>query len=387
MKDIFERKKIKLTVKSPVHIGSVDQKITRFEYIQSGQFVYQVSEERLSRFLQKVNLIDSYISAVSREGNRFRLLDFLNQKRINLKENHLIDLSGHRRSKLVGDASQLTEYKPFIRDGFNNVFIPGTSIKGVFRTAILYTFLSSFRETNPQIFQQTINDKISKDIDFRKEKRIKNKNLFEWGIKKWFEGFKLSDSDITQSPHTDWLRMLHISDAYSSGDIETILIPVNVLKKETHGWQYKRESSGNTTIWVECIPENIVLEFEASWDKNLLDEFKKANNQMNLPKNIDEVMKNISKCSNDVIRFEKEFTDTHDLQKWYKNNTSNFRIGFGSGMTSTTIIMLLPDNLRKKIRNFAGKDKRDDIAPKSRRVWLKNNLPTPLGWAVLEMVG
>jgi len=74
------------------------------------------------------------------------------------------------------------------------------------------------------------------------------------------------------------------------------------------------------------------------------------------------------------------------LESWYKNNTSSFRIGFGSGMVSTTIAMLLDDNLRKKVRNYAGLNRGNDIAPKSRRVWVKNNNPIPFGWAMLEII-
>jgi CRISPR-associated protein Csm5 len=337
--------------------------------------------------LQKKKLIDSYVSAVSREGCRFKLLEFFKNKGITLKEDDLIYLSGGRKTKLQGDASRLTEYRPFIRDGFGDIFIPGTSMKGVIRTAILYNFLSTFKKADSQGFQKVVEDKISKDIDFRKEKRIKNKILFEWGIKKWLEGFALPESDERESPHTDWLRMLHVSDAYPVNEIETILIPANVLKKERNGWQYKKEYSGQTTtIWTECIPENTTFGFDISWDKRLLEEFKKLNNTIVLPQGLGEVFDNINNWSKDIFEFEKSFSSGNDLLNWYKDNKANFRIGFGSGMTSTTISILLPDELRKKIRNFAGRDKQNDIAPKSRRIWLKNNHLIPFGWVVMEVL-
>ncbi len=391
MKNIFETKKLKITVKSPIHIGSVDQKLTTFEYLHAGQYIYQISEEKLSLFLQRKNLIDAYVNAISREGHRFKLLEFLKSKGITLKGDDLMFLSGRRKTRLLGDASKLSEYRPFVRDGFGNVFIPGTSIKGVIRTAILFNFLSAFKKENPNEFQKGVEEKISKDIDFRTEKKIKNKNLFEWAIRKWLEGFSLPESDERESPHTDWLRMLHVSDAYSINETETILIPANVLKRETNGWQYKKESSGqNTTIWTECISENTTFSFYISWDRRLLEEFKKQNKKQNnkivLPQALHQVFENIENWAKDVFEFEKSFASGNNIQSWYKQNHSNFRIGFGSGMTSTTIAILLNDNLRKKIRNFAGKDKGNDIAPKSRRVWLKNNQPIPFGWAVLEVV-
>jgi len=64
-------------------------------------------------------------------------------------------------------------------------------------------------------------------------------------FEKWLEDFVLERIDSnrkakTRCPNTDWLRMLHISDAYSSNNIETVLTPANILKKE-NTWTYKKE--------------------------------------------------------------------------------------------------------------------------------------------------
>ncbi len=381
MRDIFEKKKIRLTIKSPVHIGSVEQKITRFEFIHHGQYIYPISEERLSLFLQRKNLISSYVSTVEREGSRFSLAEFFKSKNISLKTEDLTTLSNGRQIKVLGDASRMQDFKPFIRDGFGNIYIPGTSLKGVVRTALLYNVLKNFKTTNPQEFTRRVEERIKDDIN----NRVNKKRLFQWGNEKWLEGFVLGNKK--ESPNTDWLRMLHITDAYPLGNLETVLIPANVLKKENTGWIYKKENSGqNTTIWVECVPENTVFEFEVVWDRGLLEDFRRYNRNIQLPDNLSSVFDNLNKWSGDVFDFEKIFSRGHALENWYKNNTSNFRIGFGSGMVSTTITLLLNEDMRKKIRNYAGLNRGNDIAPKSRRIWLKNNIPLPFGWAVVEVI-
>lgn len=380
---IFESKTLRLITKSPIHIGSVDQKITRFEFTHQGQYVYPISEERLSIFLQKKNLISQYISAIERDGNRFNLADFLRNQRINLRNEDLEELSNKRKIKVLADASRMQDFKPFIRDGFGTPYIPGTSIKGVIRTAILYSILKTFKNENPREFLRIVEQRISQDIDYD-SKRKNKKRLFQWGNEKWLESFVLQNKE--KCPNTDWLRMLHISDAYVSENIETVLIPANILKKENR-WTYKKEYSGqNTTIWVECVPENTVFEFKASWDKRLVDDFKRHNNNINLPDNLDRILDNIIQWARDILDFEKDFVKGNFLENWYKNNTFNFRIGFGSGMVSTTIAILLSEDLRKKVRNYAGLNRGNDIAPKSRRVWLKNNNPIPFGWAGIEIV-
>lgn len=376
---IFESKKLKLITKSPTHIGSVEQRITRFEFMQEGQYIYPVSEDRLSVLLQNRNLISSYVSAVEREGSKFSLANFFRNRAVSLKTENLQALSNGRRIKALGDAVRIQDFKQFIRDGFGNIYIPGTSIKGAIRTALLYNVLKAFKDTDPAGFKTTVENRIINDV----ANRVNKKRLFQWANERWFEDFVLAGK--SKSPNTDWLRMLHISDGYSSTNIETILIPANILKKE-NTWTYKKEYSGqNTAIWVECIPENTVFEFEAVWDKKLLEDFKRYNSGLTLPDNLDAMFDIVSKWSNDIFKFEKEFSNGHSLENWYKNNASAFRIGFGSGMISTTITMLLPEDLRKKVRNYAGLNRGNDIAPKSRRIWLKNNNAVPFGWAALEV--
>lgn len=381
MSNIFEKKHLQLKVVSPVHIGSIDQKLSPFEYIQQGQYVYQISDEKLSQFLFQKKLIDAYISAVEREGHNFRLLKFFNEKRVKLTEADLLIISGGRKTILL--VSGLQDYRPFIRDGLSGLYIPGTSIKGVIRTAILYNALTNYKIKDPDGFKRTIVDPIEKTEPYK----FKKKSSFEWIQEKWLENFRLGDKN--NRPNTDWLRMIHISDAYPSTILpETTLIPINILKKETPAWKYKTENSGQkTTIWAECIPQNTFFEFEIVWDKKLLENFRSENNNLSLPQSIDEVLSNIKKWSDDIINFEKDFTRGNDLENWYKNNNANFRIGFGSGMISTTIAMLLPEKTRKLIRNLAGKNKGEEVAPKSRRVWVKDNQTIPLGWAVMEILG
>ncbi|WKZ18788.1 MAG: type III-A CRISPR-associated RAMP protein Csm5 [Candidatus Jettenia sp. CY-1] len=377
MPDIFEKKRLRLKTVSPVHIGSVDQKLTPFEYIQQGEYVYQISDEKLSLFLLQKKLIDAYISAVDREGRTFRLINFFNEKRVRLTETDLLNISSGRKTRLL--ESGLQDYRPFIRDGFGNIFIPGTSIKGAIRTAMLYNLLSDYKNKGYEGFQKRIVEPIERTEQFR----FKKKSPFEWVQEKWLENFTLQRK--SNSPNTDWLRMIHVSDAYPANLTETNLVPITILKRETVGWRYKTENANQkTTIWAECIPQGTTFESDIIWDKKLLENFKKENNYLELPQSIDEVLNCTMKWADDIVNFEKSFTKGHNLENWYKNINANFRIGFGSGMISTTIAMLLPEKTRKLIRNLAGKDKGDDVAPKSRRVWVKDNQIIPLGWGLLE---
>ncbi|MCX7965286.1 MAG: type III-A CRISPR-associated RAMP protein Csm5 [Syntrophorhabdaceae bacterium] len=379
--NFYEIKRCRLTTISPVYIGSVEQRLTPFEYIYNNERIYFISDERLSQFLKRKNLIEPYVSAVSTEGPRFRLSHFLKDNGIAITEMDLLDISSGRYAYISGDISKLQDFRPFIRDGFGEIFIPGSSLKGVFKTAVLFAAMKKLKEERKEDFNRMIENKIENDILNNKKKKY----FFQWGMEKWFESFILNKKK--DSPNTDWFRMLHVTDAYPVEEVKTYILPIYILKKERSGWKIKTERPGeNTVIWAECIPAKTVFEFQISWDNRLLEDFKKQNNNIELPENLNRLNENLIIWSKDTKEFEEKFSIGYSLHNWYEKNNPNFRIGFGSGMVSTTIIQLLTESLRKRIRNFAGLDRGDDEAPKSRRVWINNNQAIPLGWAVLEFL-
>jgi CRISPR-associated protein Csm5 len=381
MKDVFETKKARLSVLSPIHIGSFEQRLTPFEYVQSGQYVYPVSDDRLSQFLHKKKLIDTYTSAVGREGHRFRLLSFFKENRFTPSESDLLEISSGRKIRVIGDTLRLQDYRPFIRDGFGNIYVPGTSLKGVMRTGILYNALIDFKTRQPREFESQVLNR----IEGTETRLFKRKYPFQWIQDNYLEDFVLSKK--TRSPNTDWLRMFHVRDAYPVNLRETILLPVNVLKKERDGWTYRMERAGqNTTIWVEAVPQSTVFEVELAWDKKLHRLFKPMQGVSEPLQGLSDLLSKVDKFAKDIIEYEKRFATGHRLCNWYSEKKANIRIGFGSGMTATTILLLLPENLRKKVRNLSGFNRGDDVAPKSRRVWIDKDMPIPLGWAALEFV-
>ncbi len=381
----YETSKVKLKVKSPIHIGSLQQKISRFEFLYNNGYIYPISENILAKFLYEKNLIDIYIKEIESLGNRFNLETFFKNSHISLTVQDYERLSNGKRIKTLTDISKMNDFRPFIRDGLGHLYIPGTSIKGVIRTAILYNVLKNLKKQNEKEFEKKIVERILKNIQ-NDTKRKNKKKLFQWGNEEFFENFVLGDKKL--SPHTDWLKMFHVTDAYPKGEITTILIPINIIKKENERkWIYKKENAEHlTTIWNEVVTENAIFEFEMTWDRRLIEEFKRNNKNIFLPEKISEILNHIDNWAKDIFDFEKTFLKGSRLDIWYEKNKANFRIGFGSGMISTTIAMLLPETVRQSIRNYAGKNKGQQIAPKSRRVWINNTQPIPLGWAVLEVV-
>lgn len=378
VENIYEKKDVKLKAVSPIHIGNEQGKISKFEFIINGNFVYPISEERLANFLLEKILIDDYISEIETQGRNFNLLSFLSRKKVSLSDNEYAYLSNNRKIRSQQNLSSMVEFHPLIRDGFALPYIPGTSIKGAIRTAVLYCYMKRLKSENPSKFTNYIG-KIESFISKGKNK----KEFDEFIIEDVFQNFNILGKN--KSPNTDWLRMLHISDAYPLNVDETILIQANILKKENNNFQLKKEANNQpTAIWVECFPVETVFIFEMVWDKKLLEEF--GNIHTALPKCLDDLLVCLEEWSNDIVNFERDFFTSHQLANWYKDKDLNFRLGFGSGMISTSLALLFEEDLRKKIRNYAGLNRGTAIAPKSRRIFEINNISTPFGWAKIEFI-
>lgn len=379
---MFERLKCKLITKSPIHIGSHEQQITRYEFVTKDNYIYPVFEEKLAQFLHKRDLIADYCAEIERLGNKFVMSDFLEKRGIYPTKEELQKLSAGREIRVIGDINQIQEYKPLIRDAFNNPFIPGSSIKGVLRTAVLYKTLKSLKEQNPSLFKREIEEPIERKLNEDIEGKNK-KEFFNWAEDRYLRGFNLFGK--RQQPNTDWFKIFKISDCYCSEKIGTVIIPVYILKKEIT-WVYKTESEGQKTrLWLECIPAGTTLDFEIVLDQTLVKDFERENPNIKLPRNIHQLLEILIEWSRDIIEFEKKFFSNHAIKIWYEKNPCNFRIGAGSGMISSTILMLLDESLRVKIRNYAGGVNPSQIAPKSRKITEREGASTPLGWCLLTL--
>jgi CRISPR-associated protein Csm5 len=82
--------------------------------------------------------------------------------------------------------------------------------------------------------------------------------------------------------------------------------------------------------------------------------------------------------------------DFDDIRTLYKPEDCPYklRLGWGTGMTGTTISLALSDDIRQEIRDVCGKYRPDFNAPKSRRTVANKSgeIEYALGWAELELI-
>lgn len=375
------RHTIYFNILSPVHIGTKDGFLKVIEFLHHNGKTYLIDENKTAEFFLDKGLIDKFVEAAE-EGYLYKgMYGFLinNMPKEEAKE----AIKKISLYSIPGGEAQMQEFRPFIRDGKNNPYIPGSSIKGAIRTAVLLSIL----DTNPTLLQRK-QDWVNNNIQNKNKKYFSQYSLQQ----ELLQSFRLPSQRAT-SQNKDIFRCLKVSDAYPVDEIETRIIPVKILAKDQRDFYWSKKNKPKK-IWVEAVCKGI-FECSITWDTRLFEIFKKQNN--NLPiSGFEDILKCMKTLTSKIKDFETWFYQQQknagalsqvlsSLHTFYENLDENaFRIGYGPGMLGTTVDILFDENTRKRIRNKFGTDRGDDIAPKSRRVCQLQNNFLPLGWIIIS---
>lgn len=393
--EVYETRQIQLT--SPMlHIGSAVSKLSPFEYVQTSKRVYLPNQEVLAKTLYQRGRLQDYIRRIEDQEDITSLLEDVFGDRWQVaKDSNGEAIFPKHTSSLKWTEQRITDLRPMIRNGFGQLYIPGSSIKGAIRTAIAYHLLKhapdqvseierKLRETMGQIRQRP---KFADDELFM-NRLFSNFSLF-------YQGKKIRCKPET--PNTDFMRAVHITDAEPLIEEKIVnkkrqpvfinlpVVAEVIISSHFPGWKAKYRAP----IYAEMV-RNVKTQFTFSLDKTMLSWFR-HNQGMRLPFN----------TIDDILKICQEFAQhqwEHEYNYWQrvKNNPNerdnkgqsinldlsvirefyeleecpySLRIGWASGMTGTTINLLLDNELREEIRDNCSPNKAPGFeAPKSRRV-------------------
>lgn len=144
--------KVTLKCTSPVCIGSGDTgKKSQYIYDRNERTVYFLKEEKWISFLGNHGIIDDFANELLKNPTRFNLFGYVSHQPLLLKRyrNYFGIKKALRESGALKEGEDYlastgadgnkgpNDIVRFIRDAEGNPYIPGTSLKGAFRTAIL----------------------------------------------------------------------------------------------------------------------------------------------------------------------------------------------------------------------------------------------------------
>lgn len=369
--------KIRIKTLTPVHIGT-GKKLTPLEFFNNHRIDFDklfelLAEEKQQEFFDWIN-----------QNPKINVNEI--QRKFNLKSNDLIKKCG-----LYSFPSLIQrELNEGIKDSSNKLYIPGSSLKGSLRTALIYKVLSS---SSYETFLSNFLDDLLKDskkLQGHTKNFIKSadnkleENVFICGVQKGKNGKMVT---VYDDQKYDLMKLITVSDSES---VET-----NTLGEISELQVYalnKSKPHRSFRTFTESIASDVKLEFDISIDieflKKAKDELKKNNTDFG-KKYFIGIEKKLKRLFDIDIINDEEFAEEKivntiiqawidygnaisDLEKQWVDSIINkgnanissllnlyqtqykIKVGFGTGFSGMTILpFLLRDaTLKKKAEDF-----------------------------------
>lgn len=375
----LETKRLTLHLRSPVHIGARVREFTPMEAVPFGGRIYVVQEDRLGRFLGEHHLLDAFVSAVTQEGERFDLRSFLEQRRLLSRETLEAVASFSARAPEGIPHVRQAAFRPLIRGGLGQAYVPGSSIKGALRGALLNRRIAGMGEAGRKQIAQAVERQIRERAKRTEFDRPVIGRLLRGQLPSGPAGRRKA-----AAPNLDLLRCLKVSDAVYEGD--TVVLPVEVLSLRRGDDTFYLKGQ----MLLECIPEGAALTCTLTLDHGLLGEFGRGGTSLPF-RSLDELLTQAEEHAEEVLDDEHYFFQglqgAEALLEFYDMTDANLRIGYGSGLPATSILLNLPEEQRFRLRDTVLRARRDSLLfPKSRKVVMHHGRPVaPLGWVRWEV--
>jgi len=364
--------KFKVKVLSPLHIGN-GSKISPMEYVVDKQF-HRIDMD--SFFRDEQFKMDDFIE--NAKFGSFYLGDFYGDV---AKKHILYSLDVTDFSAKVFEKSR-SEVMEYIKTG-GNAYIPGTSIKGGIRTALMWYILKENENLYSEM-ERYLYGIISRDKKPPSKKSVDN---------------QIEKKVFGDDPKNDLLKVFHISDSNAINPENLRIETVNILttRREGYGWK-------NYNTLIEALKIGTTLEVDIKVDDFFAS--SKVSEELRFKDKI-EYLKKFGEICNEYARdfidyelnFFNEYNDgrLNNLIDFYENLYEEdgilLHISWGSGWHGMTIGRLIEEDILHRLRRIYKLGRRRNAPeyvepfPKTRKIVFEDGKPKyPLGWIKLEEI-
>ncbi len=313
-----------ITGLSPVYIGSGD-KYSTLDYIEKENKIHILDFERILAQIPFEAIDDLTNDILENFQNNIwngNVEDFLNKYNINW-QNYV-----EKSYELIGSIGR-NEINKFIKVG-EKIYIPGSSIKGAIRTAILFNILKNKSNKKEKIERELINYFNDREIT------------------------KLVQSEERPDGKRDLLRAVQISDSLMQKEI------TQIIKSTVY---HLKDKELTIPVFNEILAKNFVSKGKIKINRKLIDSNALYSLYFNLQKS--DIIAAINRFSIEIIEYELQaFQIQNDLNlteiiHFYENlktqlnslgqNECIMRLGQGSSILGITLFLNFKEN--KKIVN------------------------------------
>ena len=187
------------------------------------------------------------------------------------------------------------------------------------------------------------------------------------------------DEGVTKfDPHSDIMRAIKISDTQTLDPDVAQIEEIEV---------YTRKRATGIKIYVEVLPPGTELEFSITVDMQLLARFQKYTKEkfalsMNfITEMLSNPLKTLDEWAGDLLEYEQKALNNPLI--YHFSEKPNINLGWGGGLLSKTVDLLLPERLRAELLSIFKNRTPYVPAPASRRLTRDKR---PLGWAKIEEI-
>ena len=401
----------RLTVVSPVHIGS-GHTLTPLDFaLVNGGFAVMNLRKLFHAAPERAG---DFASQVAQQSTQFSLTDFLTEAERRDSEFHHYCAALNSSSVTVlreefgqNDAVDVAEALKTPLEHQN--YIPGSSLKGAFRTAFAYAV---FRD-DEKLFQ-SLKERLE-HVDWRCSNEAVNDLLFRGGRLSshvdLFRAFRVSDSlSVAATPETLAIGTLRILSLYEPRTQErprqgTMFKQLDAIRHNLPTRERSPLKSGWT--FVEVLPTGSAFQGSLDLDERLL-QHESANIRHQQYLSYDALIKAANTFALDVCQWELKFFETQvhgidvaPIVGFYRNLHTRISqadsrhcflcVGYGGGWHNFTIGMLAEKasdvnfrKLRKELR--LAPNRLQFPYPKSRKLLMASTekIEAPPGWIRLE---
>ncbi len=279
-------------------------------------------------------------------------------------------------------SNHIREVRKQVKTGLSAPIIPGSSLKGALRTAMLSDYFDEHPEQKESMFRLRIPDKQKADN-------------------------RIIEAVFGRDPNHDLMRQVVVSDVeFPEDSLNIFEMKVANLTHNGYGFlnMFKRrnEHPDNWKLATSIVAEAIKADaqskpFTLAFDGFLEKHHDKIFGQKQLPLK-GKFLGAVHYHFRVLARKEYEFFSENDMDKtakFYENQILNrefgndevlIRVGWGGGWKFMTGDWLTDEQLQQARRQYRLGRKEHPVFPKSRRLVIQDQFPQiPLGWAILKL--
>ena len=286
----FETAKMCLKVVTPINISDgIVLGAKDYLYDSRRQKVYFLNLHQWHMFIYKHMLLEKYESYLANFRDKQSLLEWLRMQGYDIDDVRIVVTSEAQATVNLMDNEKkktLNDINRHIQQPDGSLYVPGSSIKGLFRTAILYSLLQKRQDIKVKYWRQ-IQEKISSNYfkpyrDFNKlisdlenellhTLRLVDGNIHSNNaVYSAMRGLQVSDTDQGSNDTSESvysaMRGLQVSDTYASRNMQTA-----ILQKVDGGFdKFGKASPKKLPIFRECMLPEAELFFDVKIEKAVM---------------------------------------------------------------------------------------------------------------------